>query len=78
MKILITGVCGFIGYSLANELLLKKNTVYGIDNLNNYYSISIKKLRLKNLAQHKKFTFKKIDISNRSTLLSFFKKKKLI
>ena len=49
-KILITGVCGFIGYSLAEKLLLKKNfIVVGIDSINNYYEPRLKKDRLKNL-----------------------------
>jgi len=77
MKILITGTCGFIGYSLAESLLKKNIIVYGIDNLNDYYSVSIKKLRLKNLKKNKNFIFKKIDISNRNLLFKFFKKKKI-
>ena len=77
MKILITGTCGFIGYSLAESLLKKNNIVYGIDNLNDYYSVSIKKLRLKNLKQNKNFIFKKIDISNKNLFFKFFKKKKI-
>ena len=43
MKILITGVAGFIGHSIAADLLSKKHYVYGLDNLDNYYSIKIKK-----------------------------------
>ena len=44
MNILITGAAGFIGFKLASELLKnKKNKVYGIDNLNNYYSVKLKK-----------------------------------
>ncbi len=44
MKILITGTAGFIGFSLAKELLKnKQNKVYGIDNFDNYYSIKLKK-----------------------------------
>ena len=46
MNILITGVCGFIGFSLANTLLNSKNTVIGVDNINNYYSKKLKKKRL--------------------------------
>ena len=53
MNILITGACGFIGYSLAESLLKKNIIVYGIDNLNDYYSVSIKKLRLKNLKKNR-------------------------
>ena len=44
MKILITGSAGFIGYHLAEKLLKnKKNKIVGIDNLNNYYDVKIKK-----------------------------------
>ena len=44
MKILITGIAGFIGFHLANKLLIsKKIKVYGIDNFDNYYSIKLKK-----------------------------------
>ena len=48
MKILITGVAGFIGFSLANYLINKKKNVkvFGIDNYDNYYSVSLKKKEL--------------------------------
>ena len=46
MNILITGVCGFIGFSLAEELMKTKNTIIGVDNINNYYSKKLKKKRL--------------------------------
>ena len=48
-KILITGVAGFIGFSLAEKLLQKNKKVYGIDNLDNYYSVILKKKRLNQL-----------------------------
>ena len=48
MKILITGVAGFIGFSLANHLIKKKYVeVFGIDNYDNYYSVLLKKKRIK-------------------------------
>ena len=49
MKILITGVCGFIGFNLANKFLNdnSKNKVYGLDNLDNYYSVILKKKKIK-------------------------------
>ncbi len=53
MKILITGCAGFIGYHLANSLNSKNITIYGIDNLNDYYSLKLKKLRLSNLNKKK-------------------------
>ena len=43
MKILVTGVAGFIGYHVALKLLKKNISVIGIDNLNNYYDVNLKK-----------------------------------
>ena len=65
MKILITGVAGFIGFSLAKTLLAQNHYVYGIDNLNNYYDVRLKKKRLLFLRNNykNKFIFSKIDIS---------------
>ena len=77
MKILITGVAGFIGFNLAYHLLKKKHKVYGIDNFDNYYSTSLKKRRLNILKNNKKFIFKKIDINNYKKLNFFFKKTKI-
>jgi UDP-glucuronate 4-epimerase len=69
MKYLITGAAGFIGFHLAKELLKnKKNKVYGLDNLDNYYSVKLKKKRLSILKKNKNFTFIKIDLSNESKM----------
>ncbi len=76
MKFLITGVAGFIGFSLSKELLKKKNTVYGIDNLDNYYSTTLKKKRIEILKKNKNFNFFKIDITNNSMLKKTIKSKK--
>jgi len=58
MNILITGATGFIGYNLANNYLNKKNNkVYGIDCLDDYYSVALKKKRLQKLKKKKKFFF---------------------
>lgn len=46
MKVLVTGITGFIGYHLAQRLLAENISVYGIDNLNDYYEVSLKKDRL--------------------------------
>jgi UDP-glucuronate 4-epimerase len=63
MKIILTGCAGFIGFHLAKKLLsLKSNTVIGIDNIDNYYDIKIKKDRLKILKKFKNFHFYKTDI----------------
>ena len=59
MKILITGVAGFIGFSTANSLLKNnKNTVLGIDNFDNYYSTKYKRLRVNFLKKKKTFILK--------------------
>jgi UDP-glucuronate 4-epimerase len=75
MKILITGVAGFIGFHLANNLLNRKNQyIYGIDNLNDYYDINLKKERLSILKKKNKFFFKKIDITDKKKLFLYIKK----
>ena len=77
MNILITGSAGFIGFSLANRLLNEtKFNVYGLDNLNNYYSINLKKKRISILKKHKKFNFFKIDLLNKNKLSNLFKNNK--
>ncbi len=63
-KILITGVSGFIGFNLAVELLKEKHNVVGIDNLDDYYSINLKKERLKKLKKFKNFKIKLFNIEN--------------
>ena len=55
MKILVTGVAGFIGFHLCEKLLENNHQVLGIDNINNYYDVNLKKNRLKNLLKKKKF-----------------------
>lgn len=72
MKILITGVAGFIGYHLAQRLLAQGNLVYGVDNLNDYYDVSLKQARLSRLLSHDKFTFDRLDISDRLTVGQLF------
>jgi UDP-glucuronate 4-epimerase len=74
MKILITGCAGFIGFHVCNDLIKKSKSlnVIGIDNLNNYYDVNLKKKRLKILKEKKNFIFKKIDLSNRKKLEKIF------
>ena len=64
MKILITGVAGFIGFHLSRKLLLSKCKVFGIDNLNKYYDINLKKNRINELKKYSNFFFYKIDLLN--------------
>ena len=73
---LITGSAGFIGYHLASSLIKRNKYVIGIDNLNNYYSVKLKKDRIKDLKKIKKkyFIFHKIDLSNKKKIENLFKK----
>jgi UDP-glucuronate 4-epimerase len=70
--ILITGVAGFIGYHLSLRLLARGDTVYGIDNLNEYYDPSLKLARLAQLQAHPKFCFEKMDITDGDAIKSLF------
>jgi len=75
MKILITGVAGFIGYSLSKHFLKnRKIQIIGIDNFSNYSGKDIKKLRIKILKKKNNFKFLKIDIRNKNKIKSLFKK----
>ena len=74
MKILITGVCGFIGFNFANFLLKKNYKIYGIDNINNYYSVKLKNDRLTILKKNKNFFFYRTDIKNHNKLKNIFNK----
>jgi len=75
MRILVTGCAGFIGMHLCLKLL-KIHEIIGIDNINSYYDTKLKKNRLKILNKNKKFSFFKIDISNKKKLNYIFKKTK--
>ena len=78
MAILITGCSGFIGFHLTLEFLKKKKiTIIGVDNLNEYYDVNLKKNRLKIIQKYDKFIFYKKDISNFSHLKNIFNKHKI-
>lgn len=70
---LITGAAGFIGYFLSKKLLEQGCTVIGIDNVNDYYDVKLKHTRLEQLKPYDKFTFLKIDISDKEALTNAFK-----
>ena len=80
MRVLLTGVAGFIGSHVANYLLERGDEVVGIDNLNDYYEVSLKKDRLQRLettcqnSSESNFTFLKVDISDSDSLRRVFKK----
>ena len=78
MNILITGVAGFIGFSVAKYLLDSSSArIIGVDNLNNYYSKKLKKDRIKGLSKYNKFSFFHINILNKKKLEKIFKIKKI-
>ena len=76
IKILVTGCVGFIGFHVCNFLTNKGFHVIGIDNVNTYYDIKLKKDRLKILSLKKNFNFFKVDISDNTKLKNVFKKEK--
>jgi len=72
MKYLITGSAGFIGFHLSKRLLGQGNSVVGLDNLNEYYDINLKKFRLNELKGDPKFTFHKLDLVDRNGIEKLF------
>ena len=70
MRVLVTGAAGFIGYALAQALLARGDVVVGVDNLNDYYQISLKRDRLAALAAAggNRFTFHELDFSDYAAL----------
>lgn len=73
MKILITGAAGFIGFHLAKRFLDAGVAVFGLDNLNDYYSVQLKKDRLQILQQEKNFHFEPVDLADGEALNDYFK-----
>jgi UDP-glucuronate 4-epimerase len=72
MLVLVTGVAGFIGYHLTQRLLAEGDQVYGIDNLNDYYDVSLKKARLAQLQPQPGFRFEYLDLSDRAGMAHLF------
>jgi UDP-glucuronate 4-epimerase len=72
MRILITGVAGFIGMHTAQKLLARGDEIIGVDNLNDYYEVSLKEARLAQIIDHPNFTFRKIDIADRQAIAAVF------
>ena len=72
-KILITGAAGFIGYHLSQRLLSQGIEVYGIDNMNDYYDVRLKKTRLSKLQQNENFSFTEGDIADKEKVEGIFK-----
>jgi UDP-glucuronate 4-epimerase len=76
MHVLVTGVAGFIGHHLALRLLARGDSVVGIDNLNDYYDVKLKENRLKRFPAGAKFTFLKLDITDRAAVQVLFEEQK--
>ena len=74
MKIIVTGSSGFIGFHVSKKLLESGNKVHGVDSMNNYYDVNLKKARLNILKKYKNFSFSKTKIENKKNLDLAFKK----
>ena len=75
MKILVTGAAGFIGHQTTLKLLARGDTVIGVDNLNDYYDVSLKEARLQDIAKHPQasnFKFIKLDLADTSATEALF------
>jgi UDP-glucuronate 4-epimerase len=71
-NLLVTGVAGFVGFHLCQRLLDRGDTIIGIDNLNNYYDVSLKQARLEQLKNRSGFSFKKLDLADREGINQLF------
>ena len=76
MKILVTGAAGFIGFHTSKKLLDRGDQVIGLDNLNDYYDVGLKKARLAILEQYPAFSFEKMDLADRPAMAQLFEREK--
>ncbi len=74
MKVLITGAAGFVGWKTSQRLLEEGHQVVGVDNLNDYYDVSVKEWRLRQLEAFEEFTFYRVDIEDKEALEEVFSK----
>jgi UDP-glucuronate 4-epimerase len=71
-RVLVTGAAGFIGMHVCQRLLTRGETVVGLDNLNDYYDVSLKEARLKLLIDRAKFSFMRLDLADRRGMAELF------
>jgi UDP-glucuronate 4-epimerase len=76
VKILVTGAAGFIGFHTSLRLLAKGYEVVGLDNLNEYYDVTLKQARLAQLQKHSAFRFVKIDLADDAAMAQLFAREK--
>ena len=74
MRVLVTGAAGFIGYHVAERLLVRGDEVIGLDNLNPYYDPTLKQARLARLRPHSRFSFEKLDLADRAGMDALFER----
>lgn len=72
MKIMVTGAAGFIGMHVAERLLARGDAVVGLDNLNGYYDVNLKKARLARLQGQPGFSFYQVPVEDRNSMVSLF------
>lgn len=72
MKVLVTGAAGFIGMHVCERLLARGDEVVGVDNLNEYYDVSLKEARLGRLMPHAGFRHERLDIADREGMAALF------
>ena len=72
MKLLVTGAAGFIGSHVAAKLLERGDEVVGLDNLNNYYDVNLKKARLARLTPQRQFRFVKLELADQAAMAALF------
>ncbi|MGH8149512.1 MAG: NAD-dependent epimerase [Steroidobacteraceae bacterium] len=77
MRVLVTGAAGFIGFHTAKRLLARGDEVVGVDNLNDYYDVTLKRARLAQLAREPAFRFAQLDVADAAAISGLFAREKL-